>query len=120
MVFPRFSPLLKEVRIHCSQTSSGSKGTRCVRVFGSWPASSLSTADPVTARDFVLNSYAALKQANPTLPILVREAQNVEARVFGRYAAGVERKIILENLDEAAVASRIKQLGETVPSASQH
>ncbi|KAI9335751.1 thioredoxin-like protein, partial [Obelidium mucronatum] len=88
---------LKELRIHCSQSALGSKGTR----------------------DFVLNQYAVLKAANPSVPILVREAQNVEARVFGRYANGVERKIILENLDESSVANKIQQIVQTAPSAAQ-
>ncbi|KAJ3223933.1 hypothetical protein HDU81_008826 [Chytriomyces hyalinus] len=95
--FARFPSALKELRIHSSPTSPGSKGVR----------------------DFVVTQYSALKQANPSLPILVREAQNVQARVFGRYANGVERKIILENLDESAVAGKIRALGETAPSASQ-
>ncbi|KAJ3408846.1 hypothetical protein HDV05_004737, partial [Chytridiales sp. JEL 0842] len=69
--------------------------------------------------DFILNQYPALKKANPDLPILVREAQSVEARVFGRYAFGQERKIALENLDEAGVASKLKELAETAPSKAQ-
>ncbi|KAJ3026879.1 UNVERIFIED_CONTAM: hypothetical protein HDU68_004892 [Siphonaria sp. JEL0065] len=97
MSFARFTPSLKEVRIHVSQNSVGSKG----------------------ARSFILNQYAAIKAANPSVPILVREAQNVEARVFGRYANGVERKIILENLDESSVSNKIQQIVETAPSAAQ-
>ncbi|KAI8614111.1 NADH:ubiquinone oxidoreductase 11 kDa subunit [Chytriomyces sp. MP71] len=95
--FSRFPSALKELRIHVSQTAAGSKG----------------------ARDFVLNHYAAIKAANPSLPILVREATNVEARVFGRYAQGVERKIVLENLDEASVAKKIREIAETAPSKAQ-
>ncbi|KAJ3322679.1 ndufa2, NADH:ubiquinone oxidoreductase 10.5kD subunit [Blyttiomyces sp. JEL0837] len=95
--FPRLSQNLKEVRIHLSQTAPGSKG----------------------ARDFIANQYLALKKANPELPILVREANWVEARVFGRYAFGQERKISLDQLDENQVAEQLKQLAETSPSSSQ-
>ncbi|KAJ3283484.1 hypothetical protein BCR33DRAFT_850008 [Rhizoclosmatium globosum] len=97
MTIGRFTQQLKELRIHCSQTAAGSKGTR----------------------DFVLNQFAQIKSANPTIPILVREAQNVEARVFGRYANGVERKIVLESLDESSVAEKIRQIVETAPSRAQ-
>lgn len=36
-------------------------------------------------RDWVLSTYGKLKQANPTLPILVREAENVKARIIARF-----------------------------------
>ncbi|KND03200.1 uncharacterized protein SPPG_02257 [Spizellomyces punctatus DAOM BR117] len=88
---------LKELRIHLCQTSAGSKGTR----------------------DFILKQYSAIKDANPTLPILIREASGIEARAFGRYALGQERKVTLENLSEGEVEARIKQLAETRPSSSE-
>jgi hypothetical protein len=40
---------------------------------------------PLSTSDFVLNNYVAIKKANPTLPILVREAEGVEARAFARF-----------------------------------
>ncbi|KAI9100519.1 thioredoxin-like protein [Phlyctochytrium arcticum] len=91
------SKSLKELRVHVCQTSAGSKG----------------------ARDFIQKQYPALKAANPTLPILIRETSGIEARVFGRYDLGQERKVSLENLSETDVADRIKQLAETRPSSSQ-
>ncbi|KAJ3277991.1 ndufa2, NADH:ubiquinone oxidoreductase 10.5kD subunit, partial [Borealophlyctis nickersoniae] len=60
---PALSKNLKELRIHLCQTSPGSKGTR----------------------EFITKHYPAIKRDNPHLPILVREASGVEARVFGRY-----------------------------------
>jgi NADH dehydrogenase (ubiquinone) 1 alpha subcomplex subunit 2 len=35
--------------------------------------------------DFVAKNYLSIKQANPELPILVREASGVEARAFARF-----------------------------------
>ena len=35
--------------------------------------------------DFVSKNYATIKQANPELPILVREASGIEARAFARF-----------------------------------
>lgn len=36
-------------------------------------------------RQFVASNYAAVKAANPNLPILVREAKGAEARIFARF-----------------------------------
>ncbi|KAI8817035.1 thioredoxin-like protein [Fimicolochytrium jonesii] len=93
----QLSKNLKELRIHLCQTSPGSKGTR----------------------EFILSEYAAIKDANPHFPILVREAAGVEARVFGRYAYGLERKISLENLSKDDVAGKIAQLAESRPSSAE-
>eukprot|EP00842_Homolaphlyctis_polyrhiza_P005938 jgi/Hompol1/6345/HPOL_000884-RA len=86
---------VRELRIHLSQTAPGSKGLR----------------------DYIVKHYPLLKQANPSLPILIREAPNVEARAFARYAFGVERKVSLENLSESDIDTRLKALAETRPSA---
>ncbi|KAI8594088.1 ndufa2, NADH:ubiquinone oxidoreductase 10.5kD subunit [Geranomyces variabilis] len=94
---PLLQKNLKELRIHLSQTRPGSQGTR----------------------EFILKEYAALKAANPTFPILVREAHDVDARAFARYAFGQERKVSLENLSEAEVASRIQSLAESRPSSTE-
>ncbi|KNE56357.1 hypothetical protein AMAG_02177 [Allomyces macrogynus ATCC 38327] len=79
---------IKELRIHLSQSAPGSAGLR----------------------SFIAKSYPAMKQANPSLPILIREAQNVEARAFARYDFGVERKISLENVAENEIAAKILEL----------
>lgn len=36
-------------------------------------------------RQFIQSSYPSIKASNPTLPILVREAQGTPARVFARF-----------------------------------
>ncbi len=35
----------------------------------------------------MLSTYGKLKQANPTLPILVREAEGVKAKLIARFGA---------------------------------
>jgi hypothetical protein len=52
------------------------------------PACSDANAPPCGRRDFVLASYADIKKANPTLPILVREAEGAEAKLIARYGEG--------------------------------
>ncbi|KAI9298409.1 NADH dehydrogenase, alpha subcomplex, subunit 2 [Neoconidiobolus thromboides FSU 785] len=79
---------VKELRIHFCQQSPASKGLR----------------------EYVQNSYVSLKKSHPQLPILIREARGVEARVFGRFDKGQEKKINLENLNVSQVDSKIKEL----------
>ncbi|KAI9503776.1 hypothetical protein GGI25_003840 [Coemansia spiralis] len=78
---------LKELRVHFSLNSPASRGLR----------------------DFIVKSYPELKQANPGLPILIREA-NVESRVIARFAQGRERKIILDNLSASEVEQKFNSL----------
>ncbi|KAI9188417.1 hypothetical protein H9P43_002808 [Blastocladiella emersonii ATCC 22665] len=82
------SNAIKEIRIHLCQTGAGSAGVR----------------------SFLSKEYLAIKQANPALPILIREARGVEARAFARYDLGAEKKVSLENLDESRVAAKLAEL----------
>ncbi|KAI9314083.1 thioredoxin-like protein [Dichotomocladium elegans] len=79
---------LKELRIHFCQTSPASNGLR----------------------EFVGQNYAAIKKANPELPILIREASGAEARVFARFDKGVERKVTLQNASTQDVGKLLEQL----------
>ncbi|KAJ9089867.1 hypothetical protein DSO57_1008548 [Entomophthora muscae] len=82
------SVIARELRVHFCKTNPGSQGLR----------------------DFIGKEYLNLKKEHPGLPILIREAQGVESRVFGRYDKGVERKAILDNLSAAEVEKTIKDL----------
>ncbi|GJF00453.1 NADH-ubiquinone oxidoreductase 10.5 kDa subunit [Phanerochaete sordida] len=82
------SPAVREIRILCCQTGAASAGTR----------------------HFISSTYPVLKQHNPDLPILIREARDTPARVFARFERGVEKHVDVENLSESDVASRIAQL----------
>jgi len=82
------SPALREVRILFSQTGDASQGVR----------------------QFVVSTYPALKQHNPDLPILIREAQGTPARAFARFERGVERNVVLDGLSSKDVAARISEL----------
>ncbi|CAO3634966.1 unnamed protein product [Mucor hiemalis] len=79
---------LKELRLQFCQTSPSSSGLR----------------------DFVAKSYVNMKQANPELPILVREASGIEARAFARFDKGVERKVILQNASAQDIENTLAQL----------
>ncbi|KAI9222130.1 thioredoxin-like protein [Blastocladiella britannica] len=82
------SSAIKELRIHLCQTGAGSAGVR----------------------SFLAASYPALKKANPSLPILIREAGGVEARAFARYSMGAEKVVVLQGLDESRISAKLEEL----------
>ncbi|KAL4443919.1 hypothetical protein ABPG75_011656 [Micractinium tetrahymenae] len=91
---------LQELRIHLCQTSQGSAG----------------------ARDFLLSSYAELKKANPTFPILVRECSGIEAKLVARYDFGVEEAVKVEGLGKADISKQLEALvkrGEQMPRSTE-
>lgn len=63
-------------------------------------------------RNFVLANYKALKGANPTTPILIREAAGVEPKLTARFAAGVEKTVSLAGMDETAVGKALTALAK--------
>ncbi|KAJ7472324.1 thioredoxin-like protein [Mycena latifolia] len=83
-----FSPALREIRILCSQTGAASAGTR----------------------QFILSKYPAIKQHNPDLPVLIREASGTPARVFARFEMGEEKHVELDNLSAQDVESKVALL----------
>ncbi|KAJ3997614.1 thioredoxin-like protein [Lentinula boryana] len=83
-----FSPALREIRILCSQTGSASSGTR----------------------QFILSRYPTIKDLNPDLPVLIREANGTPARLFARFERGVEKHVELDNLSANDVETKIVQL----------
>jgi len=117
-----FSPALRELRILCSQTGPQSAGTRSVSHFH------VSLLLTLFCRQFILNRYAAIKDLNPDLPVLIREANGTPARVFARFGTsqnnsssvvlifvitserGVEKHAELENLSVSEVESKVAQL----------
>lgn len=43
------------------------------------------SAPPPPCSEFIVSTYPELKKANPTFPILVREASGIEAKLIARY-----------------------------------
>ncbi|KAI8059626.1 thioredoxin-like protein [Gongronella butleri] len=84
----QLSKNLKELRVQFCQTSAASKGVR----------------------EFVEKNYTSLKQANPSLPILIREASGAEARIFARFGKGLENKVVVQNASAQDVEKALEQL----------
>lgn len=82
------SKSVRELRVHLSQSSPASQGLR----------------------DFIIKSYPSLKETNPGLPILIREAQGVESRIIARFEQGRERKVVVDNMSAKDVEQKFNSL----------
>ncbi|KAF9788132.1 thioredoxin-like protein [Thelephora terrestris] len=83
-----FSPAVREIRILCCQTSPASAGTR----------------------SFIQSAYPTIKRHNPDLPVLIREANGVPARIFARFEKGVEQHIVVDNLSPGEITTKFSKL----------
>uniref|UniRef100_A0A0B6YUH0 NADH dehydrogenase [ubiquinone] 1 alpha subcomplex subunit 2 n=1 Tax=Arion vulgaris TaxID=1028688 RepID=A0A0B6YUH0_9EUPU len=79
---------LKELRFHLCLKSASSKGLR----------------------EFLEQNYVTLKTSNPTFPFLVREASNVQPKVYARYEHGKESSLSLTNMSRDQVEKAIDSL----------
>ncbi|EMD96093.1 hypothetical protein COCHEDRAFT_1019537 [Bipolaris maydis C5] len=88
MASKAFGNGLKELRFLFCQTSEHSAATR----------------------NFLTRSYPAMKKANPSIPIMIREASGTEPTVFARFDFGKERKLALKGLDDKAIEQQVSDL----------
>ncbi|CAG5125461.1 unnamed protein product [Candidula unifasciata] len=79
---------LKELRFHLCLKSASSQGIR----------------------DFLEKNYVALKTKNPEFPFLVREATNVQPKVYARYEYGRESSLPLTNMTKEQVERAVESL----------
>ncbi|RMX92888.1 hypothetical protein D0868_13161 [Hortaea werneckii] len=80
-----FSKALKELRFHHCQTSDHSNAIR----------------------SFLTRAYPTMKHHNPHTPILIREAMNIQPRVFARYEFGKEKMADLQGMWERRLRERL-------------
>ncbi|XP_047506888.1 NADH dehydrogenase [ubiquinone] 1 alpha subcomplex subunit 2 [Pieris napi] len=89
----RLGGALKELRIHLCQTSPHSAGVR----------------------EFISKNYVNIKKENPTFPILIRECNGIQPRIWARYDRGceankgAERSAPLTNLSASDILAAVKQ-----------
>jgi NADH dehydrogenase (ubiquinone) 1 alpha subcomplex subunit 2 len=85
-ILKKFTPALKEVRLHlCSKTASSA-----------------------AARQFIDKYYLGIKKENPELPILVRECSGIEPRIWFRFEFGRETNTSLANKSPDQIAELFK------------
>ncbi|GAA0148118.1 hypothetical protein Leryth_009558 [Lithospermum erythrorhizon] len=63
-----------------------------------------------STRSFIEKNYKDLKTHNPKLPILIREARNIEPQLWARFDMGVERGIRLEGLSEEQISKALEDV----------
>merc|ERR1712217_299120 len=61
-------------------------------------------------RSFLTRAYPTMKHHNPHTPILIREAMNIQPRVFARYEFGKEKMADLQGLDDKAIEDKVSGL----------
>ncbi|XP_063696109.1 NADH dehydrogenase [ubiquinone] 1 alpha subcomplex subunit 2 [Culicoides brevitarsis] len=74
-LFTKFGSNLKEMRIIVCQTGKESAGVR----------------------EFINKHFVQIKQANPSVPILIRECEGAQPRLYARYGFGKEKSVSLTN-----------------------
>jgi NADH dehydrogenase (ubiquinone) 1 alpha subcomplex subunit 2 len=80
--------VLRELRVHFSRQDPAAQG--------------------LTA--FLNKQYQLLKNKHPTLPILVREANNAAPKIVARFDLGVEKALDVAGMDEDQVKRAVDQL----------
>ncbi|KAG7291815.1 hypothetical protein NEMBOFW57_001836 [Staphylotrichum longicolle] len=83
-----FANGLKEVRFLFCQTGEHSAATR----------------------SFLTRAYPIMKKNNPTIPIMLREAQGTLPKVYARYAFGKEKSESLEGLSDKQIEEAVTKL----------
>ena len=68
------------------------------------------SAASVGARQFIYNNYSQIKQANPTLPFIVRECAGAQPTIMARYDFGVEKRVYVNDLSEKEVDAVVEEL----------
>ncbi|KAJ4386725.1 hypothetical protein N0V93_009623 [Gnomoniopsis smithogilvyi] len=83
-----FTKALKEVRFLFCQTSEHSAATRA----------------------FLTRTYPTMKKHNPSIPIMLREAQGTLPKVYARYDFGKEKSQSLEGLSDKQIEDAVTGL----------
>ncbi|KAF5399208.1 NADH dehydrogenase [ubiquinone] 1 alpha subcomplex subunit 2 [Paragonimus heterotremus] len=84
----KFGPRVKELRLLLSQSAPSSRGLR----------------------EFLANHYITLKNANPNLKLMVREAQNVSPKCYARYEYGEEAFVSVVDNTAEEILEKLKGL----------
>ncbi|EEB10901.1 NADH-Ubiquinone oxidoreductase B8 subunit [Pediculus humanus corporis] len=84
----KFSNRLRELRIHLCQKNTTSDGVR----------------------NFINSHYLSLKQTNPKCPILIRECEGIQPKLWARFDNGEENMICLSNKNSDEILKQFESL----------
>lgn len=85
-ILKKFTPALKEVRIHLCPRTPSSNATR----------------------QFIDHYYLGIKKNNPNLPILIRECTGIDPKIWFRFEYGKEISAPLNNMSANQIAELFK------------
>ncbi|KKY15547.1 putative nadh-ubiquinone oxidoreductase 105 kda subunit [Phaeomoniella chlamydospora] len=83
-----FAKGIRELRFHFCHTSNASDAMRT----------------------FLKRAYPTMKKNNPYIPIMMREAQDVEPRIWARYGYGKEKSEPLSGLTDKEIEEKVTTL----------
>ncbi|KAK9512806.1 hypothetical protein O3M35_001140 [Rhynocoris fuscipes] len=89
----KFGRAIREIRMHLCQTSQSSKGVR----------------------DFIEKYYVDIKKSNPSVPILIRECEGVQPKLWARMELGKEESSSLKDLSAEQVLEQVKKVANKNP-----
>ncbi|CAN9451230.1 unnamed protein product [Alternaria sp. RS040] len=107
MASKAFGNGLKELRFLFCQTSEHSAATSNTEEHKKEHRTSWADG---TYRNFLTRSYPAMKKANPSVPIMIREASGTQPTVYARFDFGKERKLSLKGLDDKSIEQQVADL----------
>ena len=91
-VISKFGSHVKELRLHLCLSGDSSEGVRYSHIcLMNW------TSICLIYREFVGKHYRSVKQSNPNLPILIREAKGIEPKLWARF--GLNSNKLFTNFD---------------------
>ncbi|GFU01371.1 NADH dehydrogenase 1 alpha subcomplex subunit 2 [Trichonephila clavipes] len=75
----------------------------------------LSTQDSaeIFTGEFIRKHYVPIKKQNPAFPILIRECEGIEPRIYARYDFGKETSVSLSNNKSDEVLEIVRKLTNT-------
>jgi len=62
-----------------------------------------------TIRSFLVRAYPTMKAKNPHTPIMIREAMDIEPKVWARFEYGKEKMVPLKGQSQPRIYSKREQ-----------
>ncbi|KAL1840841.1 hypothetical protein VTJ49DRAFT_7684 [Mycothermus thermophilus] len=110
-----FAKGLKELRFLFCQTGEHSAATRSVHPDDEHLSAARNRVFHMLTifrhdRSFLTRAYPIMKKNNPTIPIMLREAQGTLPKVYARYEFGKEKSESLEGLSDKQIEDTVTKL----------
>nr|CDS27996.1 NADH dehydrogenase [Hymenolepis microstoma] len=68
------------------------------------------SASSAGLREFISKNYGGLRNINPNVQFMIREANNSPARIYARYAFGKERMVSADGCSSSEILKKFSEL----------